>query len=332
MTLKKKNILITGVAGFIGFHLSLVLLKKGYNVLGIDNLNNYYSKKYKIYRKNILLKNKKFKFLKLDLRFLDKTKKVFEKNKIDTIYHLASQPGIMYSFNNPGTYKSNNILVTKNLIHLTKKFNIEKFYFTSSSSVYGNQKKYPIKESAKLKPLNYYAKTKITCEKLLLKCLKKSEVDLKIFRPFTVYGTFSRPDMIFLTYLKRSFENNDFFLFNNGNYLRDFTHVDDVAEILYKFLAIGKIKKKIFNICSSKPVKIKDLLIIIKKYSKKNTNIILKPYRKGEMIKTYGDNRLLKKIINYKKFTSIDFGIKKTVKWYSNFKNKDILYFNKVKY
>ena len=167
----------------------------------------------------------------------------FKINNPDCVLHLASQPGIMYSFKNPSTYISNNILATKNLISISKSYKVKKFYFTSSSSVYGNKKKFPIKENSKLKPINLYAKTKKKCEVMLIKSFKKTNTDLKIFRPFTVYGTYARPDMIFLTYLKKSIENKSFYLFNNGNYMRDFTYVEDVAKILTKFISVGKIKK-----------------------------------------------------------------------------------------
>ena len=326
------RILLTGVAGFIGFHLASELLKRKYSIIGLDNLNSYYSAKYKKHRIEILKKNKNFKFKKIDLKNKKKLSLLFKKNKPDYVFHLASQPGIMYSFKNPSTYISNNILATKNLILASINYNIKKFYFTSSSSVYGNKKKFPIKENSKLKPINLYAKTKKQCEMMLIKCFKKTNIDLKIFRPFTVYGTFARPDMIFLTYLKKSLENKSFYLFNKGNYTRDFTYVGDVAIILAKFLSVGKIKYKIFNICSSKPIKIKKIIPIINKYSKQKCKIVLKPYRKGEMIKTYGDNNKIKKIVNFKKFTNINAGIKKTIKWYLSFKNKDILYFDKVKY
>ena len=135
------NILITGVAGFIGYHLAKELKKKN-NVFGIDNFNNYYSPKYKKQRLNLIIK-KNFKFLKLDLRNKKKLALVFKKFKPNIVYHLASQPGIMYSFKNPKTYVSNNIKVTRNLIEQSIIHNIDKFYFTSSSSVYGNKKKKP---------------------------------------------------------------------------------------------------------------------------------------------------------------------------------------------
>ena len=326
------NILITGVAGFIGFHLASELLKKKYNIIGVDNLNDYYSPKYKNQRLSLLRRKKKFRFLKIDLKKKKDLDLVFKKFKPKVIYHLASQPGIMYSFKNPKTYITNNIDVTQNLIEQSLKNKVEKFYFTSSSSVYGNKKKFPITEKNSLKPINTYAKTKQQCEKILLRKFKNTDVDLKIFRPFTVYGPYARPDMIFITYLKKVMSNEIFFLYNYGNYVRDFTYVDDLVKILSKFLKVNKIKNKIFNICSSKPIKVKKLINIINKKITYKPNIILKPYRNGEMKKTYGDNKLLKKTINFKKFTTIENGITKTLDWYEKFNNKNILYFNKVKY
>ena len=323
------NILITGVAGFIGYHLAKELKKKNC-VLGIDNFNNYYSPKYKKQRLNLISK-KNFKFLKLDLRNKKKLALVFKKFKPNIVYHLASQPGIMYSFKNPKTYVSNNIKVTRNLIEQSIIHNIDKFYFTSSSSVYGNKKKYPIDENSSLRPINTYAKTKKECEKILLKNFKNTNIDLKIFRPFTVYGPYARPDMIFVSYFKRAMNKENFYLFNNGEYVRDFTYVEDVAKILSKFLKVGKINHKIFNICSSNPIKIKNLVKIIDKYNLNKPKIVLKPYRNGEMKKTFGNNHLIKKIIKFKKFTNIESGIRKTVNWYSKFKNKDLLTFDKIK-
>ena len=326
------RILITGVAGFIGFHLATELSKKKHQIIGIDNLNNYYSPKYKSQRLNLIKKKKNFKFLKIDLKKKKNLISIFKKWKPSIVYHLASQPGIMYSFKNPKTYITNNISATKNLIDVSLKYKVKKFYFTSSSSVYGDKEKFPIKENSKLKPINIYAKTKKECEKILLKFFKNSNVDLKIFRPFTVYGPYARPDMIFITYMNKISNEEDFFLYNNGNYVRDFTYVADLVKILSKFLKIEKLKYNIFNICSSKPIKVKKLIDIINANINYKPKILLRPYRKGEMIKTYGCNKLIKKTLKFNKFTSLEDGIQKTLIWYKKFKNKDHLYFRKVKY
>ncbi len=326
------KVLVTGSAGFIGFHLARRLLKFKYKVIGLDNLNSYYSVKFKKLRVSILLKNKNFYFEKIDLKNKSAVNKIFNKHKPDIVFHLASQPGIMYSFKNPKSYITNNIYGTTNLMHIAHKHSIKKFYFTSSSSVYGNLKKFPIKETHNLKPLNTYAKTKKKCEKILQNFFKNTEVDLKIFRPFTVYGTYARPDMIFITYLKKATKSQEFFLYNNGNYIRDFTYVEDLCEILRRFVKINKIKNNIINICSSKPIKIKKILPIIDFYNFNKAKVTKKPIRRGEMKKTFGDNSLLKKYVKFKNFTDIQIGIENTVRWYNNFSQKKILEFIKVKH
>ena len=326
------KVLVTGSAGFIGFHLVKRLLKLGYKVIGLDNFNSYYSSKFKKLRVSKLLKRKNFYFKKIDLKNKTAIDKLFKKYKPEIIFHLASQPGIMYSFKNPKSYIENNVHGTINLMHIAYKNSIKKFYFTSSSSVYGNKKKFPIKETSSLKPLNTYAKTKKKCEKILKDYFKKTDVDLKIFRPFTVYGTYARPDMIFITYLKKTSKDQEFFLYNNGNYIRDFTYVEDLCKILTRFIKINKINDNIINICSSRPIKIKKILPIIDFYNFKKAKVTNKPFRRGEMKKTFGDNSLLKKYVKFKKFTDIRVGIKNTVRWYNNFNQKNILEFVKVKH
>ncbi len=322
------KVVVTGAAGFIGYHLTKKLLKKKVKVYGIDNLNSYYSTQLKKDRLKELKKYKNFIFYKKNLNNFNSNLKLFSKISPFAIYHLASQPGIIYSYLNPNTYKNNNINATKNLIKISNIIKINKFYFTSSSSVYGIKKKYPIKESSKMKPINYYAKTKKDCEILLLQKLSK-KIDLKIFRPFTVYGPFSRPDMLFIKYLSSYKSKKPFVLYNYGNYVRDFTYVDDVVDILFDFLKIGFLKKNIFNICSSKPVNITKIVKLINKFYKKEKLVIYKKRRKGEMIKTFGDNRYLKKIIKKRKFMNIEKGIIKTINWYKDYKNKNNLLFHK---
>ncbi len=322
------NIVVTGAAGFIGYHLSKKLLDKNLKVYGIDNLNTYYSNQLKKDRLKKLLKYKNFVFFKKDLGNYIQIKKILNKISPSIIYHLASQPGIIYSFSNPDTYKNNNINVTRNLIKISNEINIDKFYFTSSSSVYGNKTKYPIKENSKIAPLNYYAETKKVCEQLLEKELSKN-IDLKIFRPFTVYGPYSRPDMLFIKYLNSFKSKKPFILYHHGNYIRDFTYIDDVVDVLFKSLKIGFLKKRKINICSSHPVSIKKIIKIVNKFYNQKKIIELKKKRKGEMIKTYGDNRYLLKLMKNKNFVNITLGIKKTVSWYKLYKNKKNLKFKK---
>ena len=216
--------------------------------------------------------------MKIDLKKKKKLMYIFKKWNPSIVYHLASQPGIMYSFKNPRTYITNNISATKNLIDVSLKYKVKKFYFTSSSSVYGDKEKFPIKENSKLEPINIYAKTKKECEKILLKSLKKSNVDLKIFRPFTVYGPYARPDMIFITYMNKISNEENFFLYNNGNYVRDFTYVGDLVKFYQNFKNYVKIC--IFNICSSKPIKVKKLIDAINANINYKPKLALKPIEK----------------------------------------------------
>ena len=152
------NIIVTGSSGFIGFHLANFLSKKN-KVLGIDNHNNYYSKYIKKKRLLILKKNKNFFFKKINLKSYNKLNQIFKKFNPDIIFHLAGQPGVLYSLKNPKTYKINNTIVTRNLCKISKQYKLKKFIFASSSSVYGDQKKFPIKENFKVNPKNPYAKT-----------------------------------------------------------------------------------------------------------------------------------------------------------------------------
>ena len=321
--------LITGCAGFIGFHMCQLLLKKNIAVIGIDNLNPYYSKKLKISRLDILKKNKFFKFHNIDLCDKKKLGLILKDLKNLKIMHFAGQPGVIYSYKNPKSYYENNVVATKNLVEAVNKIKILQFLFISSSSVYGNQKKYPIQEKAKLIPINYYANTKIKCEKIIKENFKDSQHSTKILRPFTVFVPYGRPDMLILKMLTYLDKNKKIDIYNYGKYLRDFTYVEDVVKILFKLSKVNNSKIKTFNICASKPIEINYILKIFEKFLKKSLKINYKPKRKGEMITTYGSNKSLVKFINYKKFTSFEVGLKETINWYKKFSYKSYLELHK---
>ncbi len=312
------RILITGSSGFIGFHLSNLLLKKKNKIIGLDNHNSYYSSSIKLKRLSILRKKKLFKFFKINLLNKKKVKKIFELYKPEIIFHLAGQPGVLYSFKNPKSYYDNNVVATKNLCKLAKEFNVKKFIFASSSSVYGDQKKYPISENAKLNPKNPYALTKRKSEKIVFSILEK-KIKFVIFRFFTVYGPLGRPDMFIHKLLNSIKKNSKIYLHNNGLNFRDFTYIDDVTDILN--LSINKdLNKSIINICRSNPIRTDVLLKIIKKlYKLKKFNITKIKSVRGEMLKTHGSNRKLKNIFKKKKFKNFNEGLKKTVNYYKKF-------------
>lgn len=308
------KILVTGSSGFIGFHLCKFLLSKNYEVIGIDNHNKYYSSSIKNKRFLILKKKNKFKFFKINLINENKLDKIFKKYSPNIVFHLAGQPGVLYSFKNPKSYYLNNETATKSLCKISKKYKIKKFLLGSSSSVYGDQKKFPIKENTKLNPKNVYAKTKLKSEKIVNRTFKKSKTDFIIFRFFTVYGSYGRPDMFIHKFLKNIKFKKLNEIYNNGLNFRDFTFVGDVVKILEKSINL-KINNSIINICRSKPILTQKLIDIILKYYPVKTVLIKKTKPvKGEVFKTHGNNNKLRKIFGKIKFTDIEIGLKNTIK------------------
>ncbi len=314
------NILVTGSSGFIGFHLSNYLLKKKYRVIGIDSHNKYYSTRIKNKRLLILKKNKNYVFKKINLINKKKLENIFKQYKPKIVYHLAGQPGVLYSLKNPKSYYLNNIDATESLSYISKKYKIKKFIFGSSSSIYGDQKKFPIKENRVTKPKNPYAKSKLKSEKIILKLFKNTNIKFTIFRFFTVYGPFGRPDMFIHKFLNSIKYNKKIKLYNHGLNFRDFTFIDDVIKILSKTIKNKKSNGKILNICRSKPFLTIDLVnLILKKFNKSKIKIIKTKFVKGEMLKTHGSNKNLKKIFGNIKFTNLEIGIKKTIITFKKF-------------
>tara|TARA_Y100001970_G_scaffold293656_1_gene442017 strand:- start:12712 stop:13671 length:960 start_codon:yes stop_codon:yes gene_type:complete len=310
------KILITGVAGFIGFSIAKkLLLNKKNLVFGIDNFDNYYSVKYKKKRISTIIKNKNFYFNKIDIRDKKKINDFFKKNYFDVIMHFAAQAGVRYSLKNPKKYIQVNKIGFNNILDLIKKKPPQKIIYASSSSVYGDVKKFPTKENCKLNPNNIYARTKISNEKLAKIYKKKYKLNICGLRFFTVYGEWGRPDM-FLFKLLKSYKNKKYFYLNNfGNHSRDFTYSSDVVKILSKLLKLKKFNFEIANVCNSKPVNIRDICNKFEKdYNFKSIKLVKK--NKADVLNTHGDNSKIKKILRIKKFTSFDKGFKKTTNWY----------------
>ena len=312
------NILITGAAGFIGFSVAKKFLEKKFNVVGIDNYDSYYSVKLKKLRIKQLKFFKNFKFYNVDITNFDRLRGIVKKLKLDYVYHFAAQPGVRYSLINPKKYYDTNINGYSNLIESLNKKNIKKIIYASSSSVYGDQKKYPIKEGFTLKAKNPYALSKVINEKYSEVYSNLYNINFIGLRFFTVYGKWGRPDMFIIKLLSSIFKNKTFYLNNSGDHYRDFTYIDDVSEICIKLIK-RKINKKhfIFNICASNQVNILNLSKkIIKKFPKSKIKNI--KANKADVYKTLGDNKKIKNFIKFKKFTNINFGLKQTIEWYSS--------------
>ena len=313
------NFLISGCAGFIGYHLSDHLCKKyrKSKIIGFDNLNNFYSNKLKIKRVSNLKKNRNFLFSKVDLSDKKKLSDLFKKKKIKIVFHLAAQAGVRDSLKMPKSYFKSNFEGFMNIINLSKINKITKFIFASSSSVYGDQKKFPINEKTKITPKNIYAATKKINEEIGEDLSKITEMKVIGLRFFTVYGKYGRPDMFVFKYLNSLINQKNFNLFNNGNHLRDYTHIDDVVEMM-DLLIKKKMNKKfeIFNICSNKPIDINNLSLFIAKYIGKKPKLIFRARNQIEVIKTHGDNRKILKFLKYKIKKNIYLELPKIINWY----------------
>tara|TARA_B100000963_G_scaffold353592_1_gene368573 strand:- start:3783 stop:4757 length:975 start_codon:yes stop_codon:yes gene_type:complete len=314
------NILVTGAAGFIGSRLCLKLLENKNNfIYGVDNLNNYYSPKFKRLRLKELTKKKNFRFLKIDLKNKKNFKRIESIKKIDLIYHLAAQAGVRFTLKSPKKYFEDNIVAFFNLINLAKQKKIRKFFYASSSSIYGDQLRFPIKENSKLNTKNFYGFSKYINE---ITSKTFSDIyDIKVvgLRFFTVFGEWGRPDMLIFKYLKSNLENKKFYLNENGEHYRDFTYIDDVIKILTNLKKI-RLKKnyQILNICSNNPIKIINIIKYINKNfpNFKYTPIFSETSKKVEVVRTHGDNRLIKNILKKTKFTDFKSSLDKTIKWY----------------
>lgn len=313
--------LVTGSAGFIGYHIARMILEnfKKSSVIGIDNFNNYYSVKLKKERIKILKNFKKFKFIKIDISNLEKVSNLFKRNKFEIVIHMAAQPGVRYSMVNPKVYFSSNIEGFLNIIENCNLSKVKKFFFASSSSVYGDQKNYPLKENYNLNPNNIYSLTKKNNEDIAEDISRISKIQIVALRFFTIYGDYARPDMFIYKYLYSLNKKKFFYINNYGNHKRDFTHVDDVKSIVKKLILSKRLKNnQVFNICSGNPVNILKLALLIKDYLKSKTKIIKIKKHKADVLVTYGSNVKIKKFLKIKKFKNIFKEIKKVINNYNN--------------
>ncbi len=316
------KILITGVAGFIGYNFTKFLLEKTkFKVIGIDNLNDYYPVKIKKERLKDLNKFKHFRFNKLDLKNNKELKKIFKGKKIDIIYHFAAQAGVRYSLKNPRAYIDSNLLGFFNLIESVKLNGVKKFFYASSSSVYGDSKKFPLNEKDQILPKNIYGLTKKNNEEMVETFFNYSNVKCIGLRFFTVFGEWGRPDMLVYQYLGSIYNKKKTFYLNNfGNHTRDFTYIKDVCEIIYK-LTKKKLKEnhQIFNICSNKPIKITNILKIINSNFKKKPLVKKRKFQLADVRKTHGNNNKINNHINKRKYYNIKEALMNTCSWYKKF-------------
>lgn len=310
-----KTVLITGGAGFIGSHLVKKLLFHKYKVIVVDNLSSFYKPSWKTNNIKPFLKHPSFVFYNANILSLEKLKKIVSKHpSIDTVIHLAAQPGTRLSFIKPLLYEKTNIQGTYKLLEVMKNRSIKNFIFASSSSVYGNTTT-PFNESSETKPLSLYGATKLAGEQILYAYHKNFHIPTTILRFFSVYGPNGRPDMAPYLFTKAIVNNKKITVFGKGETLRDWTYIDDITEGIYA--CINKTYKfEIINLGNSKPVLLHNMLSIIENNTKRKFSVEHKPLRDDEPRKTYADITKAKKMLNWQPKTNFKAGMKLFIKWY----------------
>tara|TARA_Y100000591_G_C21852720_1_gene712739 strand:+ start:803 stop:1765 length:963 start_codon:yes stop_codon:yes gene_type:complete len=311
------TILITGAAGFIGYNFCEKLARKNTKtkIICIDNINNYYSIKIKLERLKKIKKLKNIKFLKIDLSNLSQMKNIFNKYKFKEVYNFAAQAGVRYSENNPKAYINSNIEGFINLISLSRKKKVKRFFYASSSSVYGDNNNFPLKETEVLNPKNFYGLTKKMNENIANMYFENYNFKSVGLRFFTVFGEWGRPDMFMIKYLNAVYNSKKFYLNNHGKHIRDFTYINDVTDIIIKLREKRIKKNEIYNICSNNPM---GLLKIIKYFEKISPSIKItkRGFQKADVYKTHGNNKKINKLIKNQKYKNIYLALKNTHDWF----------------
>lgn len=317
---KPKKILLTGVAGFIGYKTAEMLLERGYHVYGIDNLNDYYDVRLKAWRLSQLKKYDNFCFAKIDIENLSSLKKIFaEKKNFDAVINLAARAGVRYSMKNPAVYMTTNALGTLNLLEMMKEHNIRKMILASTSSLYAGQKM-PFKEDLPVNtPISPYAASKKAAESIAYTYHYLYGMDVIILRYFTVYGPAGRPDMSVFRFIKWIDEGRELILYGDGTQSRDFTYVDDIADGTIRALNVNGFE--IINLGNSTPHSLNRLIVLIEKMMGKKARVIKKPFASTDLKATWADIKKARLLMNWKPMVSLEQGIEKTIEWYKENRN-----------
>ena len=314
------NFLISGSAGFIGFHLSEFLLKKKHSVLGIDDLNNYYDVGLKKSRLNLLKKYKNFSFFKKKIEDI-KIVSFFKKKKIDIIINLAAQAGVRHSLQNPYVYINSNILGQVNMLELAKELKIKKYIYASSSSVYGGNKSLPFSVKDRVdNPISLYAASKKSTELIAEYYSHLYKIKSVGLRFFTVYGPWGRPDMATFIFTKNIINGKPINIFNYGKMKRDFTYVDDIVSGIYGSINL-KMKKfhKVYNLGNSKSESLLEFIKLIEKNLNKKAKKKFLPLQPGDVPATFADISESTKDLKFVPKTKIKEGIPRFIEWFKKY-------------
>ena len=313
------KILVTGAAGFIGYHLCNSLLNDGYDVLGIDNINNYYNKNLKLDRLEKLSKYKNFNFNKIDISDRNSISHSFLNFKPIKVINLAAQAGVRYSLQNPYKYVESNLVGFVNIIELCRQTNVKGFIYASSSSVYGQNNNPPFSVDDNVdSPISLYAASKKANELIAHSYSHLYGLHTTGLRYFTVYGPWGRPDMAYFKFTEKILKGRSINVFNNGHMKRDFSFIDDIISGTRS--AIEKnYKCEIFNLGSSQNKGLMDLIKLIENELDIEANINFKSMQPGDILDIYADISKSKKKLNYNPKISIEDGMPKFINWYKNY-------------
>ena len=335
------KVLVTGAAGFIGFHVSKMLCSRNDEVIGIDNLNDYYDQNLKIDRLNELKVFKNFSFIKGDISDTKFLLELFVSEKFDRVVHLAAQAGVRYSIENPFAYADSNLTGFINILESCRKNNIEHLVYASSSSVYGSNKQSPFSEKNNIDhPVSFYAATKKANEVMAHSYSYLYNLPTTGLRFFTVYGPWGRPDMSPILFADAITNGLPIKVFNFGRHQRDFTYIDDISEGVVRILdkvaepnkdwngldpdpATSNAPWRIFNIGNNEPVELMHYIECLENSLERTAEKEMLPMQKGDMENTYADISSLESYINYSPSVSIQEGIDKFIDWYKDYYNKN---------
>lgn len=329
MTIKidsNTKILVTGCAGFIGYHLTRNLLKSDVTIIGIDNLNSYYSVSLKKDRLSELYNYSNFQFVNGDISDKGCLESIFTNNMIDIVVNLAAQAGVRYSIENPDSYITSNIIGFYNILECCRHYSIKHLVYASSSSVYGANKKAPFSVEDKTDcPVSLYAATKKSNELLAYSYSNLYHFPSTGLRFFTVYGPFGRPDMAYFSFTKKILAGEPIQVFNQGNLYRDFTYIDDIIYSIVKILPappkkdINNSAHKVYNIGNNQPKKLLDFIEILEDCLGKKAIKEFCPMQAGDVYQTYADVNDLILDFNFKPNTKLKDGLEKFTKWYCSY-------------
>lgn len=331
--MKKKRILITGAAGFIGFYLSRRLLEEGHEVTGVDNINDYYDPALKEARLNMLHEHIKFNFYKTDIADRKKVERIFRKPSFDIVVNLAAQAGVRYSLTNPEAYVDTNLVGFANILENCRRRPPEHLVFASSSSVYGASDETPFSIKQRTdKPVSLYAATKKANELMAHTYAHLYQLPCTGLRFFTVYGPWGRPDMAYFKFTKAIMDGEPIDVYNNGHMQRDFTYIDDIIEGTVRVMNNPPPKSKIityedskgapfklYNIGNNNPVELGDFIKTLENSIGKTAVKNMLPMQPGDVPSTFADISSLEHDVGFKPYTPLEKGLKDFVGWYKSY-------------